>query len=266
MGIKVIVTAGPTNERIDSVMKITNMSTGSLGSTVADTLVNDPEVGQEIDRLYYISPELARKPERDNRIIRLEIESAEDLKAELERLLTTERIDVVVHSAAVGDYKARYSVRAESLAKEISSKLFGSSTYGPSAYEREQVILDVLKNPECVSDDSGKMSSYEPNLMTMMDLTPKVIGCIKEKSPDTLLIGFKLLDDVTKRELFEVASRLREKNNADYIIANDLSRIREGMHWAMFVNEYGIRREAWGKQDIAYDILDIVRELIRDHH
>jgi len=27
----IIVTSGPTNERIDAVMKITNMSTGALG-------------------------------------------------------------------------------------------------------------------------------------------------------------------------------------------------------------------------------------------
>lgn len=34
---KIIITAGPTNERIDSVMKITNMSTGSMGCNVAET-------------------------------------------------------------------------------------------------------------------------------------------------------------------------------------------------------------------------------------
>ena len=36
---KIIVTAGPTNERIDSVMKITNMSTGALGSVFVETFL-----------------------------------------------------------------------------------------------------------------------------------------------------------------------------------------------------------------------------------
>lgn len=262
MGMNIIVTAGPTNERIDSVMKITNMSTGSLGSTVVDTLMMNEVLRQHIDKIYYISPELARKPvANDGRIIYNTIESAEDLKARLEQILTSEKIDLVVHSAAVGDYKARYSVRAESLAKEISDELFGAHTA-----DREQIILNILKNPKCVSDDSGKMSSYEPNLMTMMDLTPKVIGCIKEKSPDTFLIGFKLLDGVSREELLDVAMKLRKKNNADIIIANDLSKIRDGMHWAMFVDKDGVKREAYGKQDIANGICDIAMGIVTEKY
>ena len=38
---KIIITAGPTNERIDSVMKITNMSTGALGCIFAETFLED---------------------------------------------------------------------------------------------------------------------------------------------------------------------------------------------------------------------------------
>ena len=35
----IIIDAGPTNERIDAVMKITNMSTGALGSIIADVIL-----------------------------------------------------------------------------------------------------------------------------------------------------------------------------------------------------------------------------------
>ena len=37
----IIITAGPTNERIDAVMKITNMSTGALGNVIAETFLKD---------------------------------------------------------------------------------------------------------------------------------------------------------------------------------------------------------------------------------
>ena len=42
----IIIDAGPTNERIDAVMKITNMSTGALGAIIADTILEhfDDEV------------------------------------------------------------------------------------------------------------------------------------------------------------------------------------------------------------------------------
>ena len=49
----VIITAGPTNERIDSVMKITNMSTGALGSIIAETLLEKKQ--NEIGTIYYVS-------------------------------------------------------------------------------------------------------------------------------------------------------------------------------------------------------------------
>ena len=39
----IIITAGPTNERIDDVMKITNMSTGALGCNIAETFLEDKE-------------------------------------------------------------------------------------------------------------------------------------------------------------------------------------------------------------------------------
>ena len=57
---RIIITSGPTNEQIDAVMKITNMSTGALGSVIAETFLR--ERNGEIDKLYYLSPKLALKP------------------------------------------------------------------------------------------------------------------------------------------------------------------------------------------------------------
>lgn len=262
MGKKIIVTAGPTNERIDSVMKITNMSTGSLGCFVAEELQR--RMADEIDRIYYISPKLARKPANiTSKVEYITIESAEDLLAEITRLFIMGHIDAVVHSAAVGDYKAKYSVRGEDLAKEIAGRVIEVYEGAGHVLDHDMiggVILDVLDNPRCAADDSGKMSSYEPHLMTMMALTPKVIGSIKKLSPDTMLIGFKLLDGVTKEELYDVASRLREKNRADYIIANDLSKIGDGMHWAMVVGKDGILKECSTKPEIAEAIVSLIEQ------
>lgn len=269
MGLKIIVTAGPTNERIDSVMKITNMSTGRTGSSIVEAMLREhvkPEHRGWLSKVYYLSPRLACKPKdfTDGGLVEyIEIESAEDLLKELKRLLTTEHIDAVVHSAAVGDYKAKYSVRGEDLAEEITKRILNAA-YGKRdqmssmEYVIRDIIMDVLDNPKCAADDSGKMSSYEPHLMTMMTLTPKVIGCIKETSPDTMLIGFKLLDGVTNEELFQVADKLREKNKADYIVANDLSRNHNGMHWAMIIGKDGIYKECWNNSEIAQTLVNLI--------
>ena len=48
---RIIITSGPTNEQIDAVMKITNMSTGALGSTIAETFLR--ERSKNIEKVYY---------------------------------------------------------------------------------------------------------------------------------------------------------------------------------------------------------------------
>lgn len=250
MGKKIIITSGPTNERIDAVMKITNMSTGSLGSLIAETFLREQD--DVIDKLYYISPKLARKPTVESKKLELvTIESAEDLLEALKHLLTSEHIDIVVHSAAVGDYKSRYTIRAEDLVDELLRKIPAMMVSGGITKES---LLRIFENPEAVCNNSTKISSYEPNLMTMMDLTPKVIGSIKELSPDTKLVGFKLLEGVTKLELYQTASHLRKKNRADYIVANDLSNIGGGRHWAMIIGENGFVKECQTKADIAANL------------
>lgn len=156
----------------------------------------------------------------------------------------------MVHSAAVGDYKATYSIRAEDLIDEIIRKQ--TEAGGVLGYDQ---LMGIFDSPEAVQNNSTKISSYEPHLMTMLTLTPKVIGSIKKLSPKTTLIGFKLLEGVSKDELLTVASRLREKNQADYIVANDLSKIGGGKHWAMVVGASGVEAECQTKQDIADAIL-----------
>lgn len=250
----IIITSGPTNERIDSVMKITNMSTGALGSIIADKLLE--ERGDELGTLYYISPKLAYKPKIKSDNLRLiTIESTIELLEKLKELLTTEKIDGVVHSSAVGDYYGEYAITGELLAEEIVTKTFGMDL---AEDELKKIIISIIENPSILTDNAGKISSYEKNLMVKLGLTPKVIGHIKEYSPETKLVGFKLLDGVSKEELYTVAHKLLVKNNADYIVANDLSKIGNGLHPAMIIDENGIYGECETKGDIAEEITKIL--------
>lgn len=269
---KIIITAGPTNERIDAVMQITNMSTGSLGCRIAETILNNPETAEQVEKLYYISTKLAYKPKVDDfkdRLDCIRVDDTEELQAVLKVLLRNEHIDAVVHSAAVGDYKGKYVITGEALAQEIAGKVMeqihqqGQESLTTQAIN--DIVLTVCDNPASIADNSTKISSYEPRLMVRLDLTPKVISQIKTWSPKTLLIGFKLLDHVSREELFDVASRLREKNNADYIIANDLSKIGGGDgHWAMVIgkdpdsDKSMVLKECQTKRDIAITIASLL--------
>lgn len=250
---KIIITAGPTNERIDSVMKITNMSTGALGCVFAETFIEDMD--DEIEKIFYISTKMSYKPRVENSKIEcVTIESTQDLINALKEIFSKNKIDIVIHSAAVGDYVGKYSIRAEELIDEILETV----KLTPTSELTKEKLMSIFENPRAIADNSGKMSSYEPHLMTMFDLTPKVIGIIKKLAPNVKLVGFKLLDGVDKEELLQVATKLRKKNNADYIVANDLSKIGKGKHWAMIVGNNGIIQECNTKKDIAKAIETLV--------
>ncbi len=249
----IVITAGPTNERLDAVMKITNMSTGALGKKIAEEFWKEEE---NIQNLYYLSPKLARKPEIDSEKVHLiSIESARDLLEELKKIFLKEKIYAMVHSAAVGDYVGKYATTSSMLASEIAQKTYQQSF---SYEEYVRVILEILNNPENIISDEHKISSYEQELMFHLALTPKVISSIKKLSPMTRLFGFKLLDGVSKEELIQVASALRAKNNAEYIIANDLSQIGNGKHLAYFVGEQGVDYVCQNKEEIARTLRKII--------
>ncbi len=250
----IIITSGPTNERLDAVMKITNMSTGTLGAKIAEDFIINEE--DEIERVYYLSTKLSKKPNVSSpKLECITIESTDDLINELRTLLMNNRIDSVIHSAAVGDYKGEYSITASMLANEIAKKIYNLNIPREVLAEK---ILEIIRHPEITVSDEHKISSYEQDLMFKLTLTPKVIGEIKKISPATDLIGFKLLDGVSKEKLIEVATKLREKNKAKYIIANDLSKIGNGKHKAYFVGENGVEYICETKDDIAKTLRKVI--------
>ena len=249
----IIIDAGPTNERIDAVMKITNMSTGALGSIIADTILAN--FGDEVENLFYICPKLCYKPKIvSDKVKFITIDSTEDLINALEELFTKYKIDAIVHSSAVGDYKGKYVIRAEDIIDEIVESDFENL----SKEEKKEKLLKIFENPTCICNDESKISSYEKNLIVKLDLTPKVISRIKKLSPSTMLIGFKLLEGVSEDELYTVAHNLLIKNNADYIVANLLNRIGNGRHFAMVINKDGILTKCDTKPKIA----DVISNLI----
>lgn len=256
----IIVTAGPTNERMDAVMKITNMSTGALGARIVEAFLGRQDGyschAEGIGKIYYIAQKLSRRPivpdGQKDKIHDIQVESTDDLLNTLRVLLSNpaEHIDAVVHSAAVGDYKGRYMARAEDVVQEIMDK---QEAAGRRLSRQE--LTDILTFPDCVMNDATKLSSYEPNLFCMLELTPKVIREIKKISPDTLLIGFKLLEGVPEAELLAAAHGIQEKSGAEFVIANDLANIGKGKHSAMMVGPNGnVVKVFENKNEIAEEI------------
>lgn len=234
---KILITAGPTNEYIDEVMKITNMSTGRLGIELTKNYLNE---GYEVTLIATRSVVRSNLYERYNlgnnpNLKTIPIETTEDM---LQALIneSKNKYDLVIHSSAVGDYKPEFSFRMEDLAEELANAI-------KEGLITKEEILSILTNPKCKVNDDTKISSYEPHLTVKLTLTPKLISRLRELFPEATLIGFKLLENVTKEHLLEVAKKLCIKNNMDYIIANDLHDLRQGTHLSFLVNKDGYQNE-----------------------
>ena len=231
---KILITAGPTNEYIDEVMKITNMSTGRLGVELSKNFTNE---GCFVTLICTRSVARGGLYERYNlannkNLKTVQIETTDDMYKALENE-SKEHYDLVIHASAVGDYKADFSFRMEDMAKELLETVNKEKTY--------EAILNVLTNPKCKVNDDTKISSYEPNLTVKLGLTTKLISHLKEWFTGSVLVGFKLLENVSKEHLIEVARKLCVKNSMDYIIANDLADLRKGNHISYLVDSEGFK-------------------------
>ncbi len=96
-GKKVIVTAGPTREKIDPVRFITNYSTGKMGYAIAEAA---SALGAEV---ILVSGPVALEPPKGVRLI--SVESAQEMyEAVMEEFSGS---DLVVKTAAVADYRPK---------------------------------------------------------------------------------------------------------------------------------------------------------------
>lgn len=219
---KYVITSGGISEKIDNVRKITNSSSGKLGMTIANHLL---ESKSDIT-IYYVCSKNALRPS-NKRVKIIEVVGTMDLKDKVESLLRNEKIDYFIHTMAVADYMVDYVTTVDKMKKSFLNNS----------------DMEVIKDT--------KISSYENNLVLVLKPTPKIIGLIKEESPLTYLVGFKLLDGVSKKELIEVAMRLRDKNKCDLVVANDLEDIRNKEHKAYIIDKEDKVVEASDKEDIA---------------
>ena len=234
---KIIITAGGTSEKIDNVRKITNSSSGKLGMTIANHFLNE----NDDLIIYYVCSKNSLKP-TDEKVKIIEIDGTMDLKNKIENLLLNEKIDYFIHSMAISDYMTDYVTTLERIKESVKNT---------------NNIDEAFSNIEIIK--GSKISSYENNLVIVLKPTPKIISIIKDLSPSTYLVGFKLLDGVSKEELIEVAKKLRDKNKCDLVVANDLSSIRNGNHIAYIIDKNNNIEESIGKDDIAKKLVRRIR-------
>ncbi|MGD9901513.1 MAG: phosphopantothenoylcysteine decarboxylase [Spirochaetales bacterium] len=234
--MNVVITSGGTSEKIDDVRKITNRSSGKLGSIIASTLLTDKDL--QIENLFYICSKTALKP-TGNKAHIIVVESANSVLEAVKTVLKDNKIDVFIHTMAVSDYTVQYVSTSGLLAEYIEKNV-----------NREPIkyLIDNNQNKLAVNT---KISSNEDDLIIKLKKTPKIISQIKLISPNTFLIGFKLLNDVPFEELKNRALELMAKNSCDLVVGNDLSNITKYRHLATIFDTMGNELFCKTKKQIA---------------
>jgi phosphopantothenate--cysteine ligase len=229
----IVITAGGTSEKIDEVRVISNFSSGRLGLTIAKCFLESETA--DVGKIYYMCDRNTVVPE-DERVEVVRVLGAQGLLDALVSLLTTTKIDAVIHAMAVSDYTVKRvtTMRAIKAGEEDSDKFNGET----------------------------KISSEIDDLVIVLKRNPKVISEIKKLQKETILVGFKLLSKVSKDELIETAYKLLKKNDCDMVLANDLSEIKGEEHVGYLISRNGDYVRLTTKEQIANEIVKNVEQLL----
>ena len=217
--MNILITSGGTSEKIDRVRSITNHSTGRLGKIIAETFLDKG------DQVTLVTTPKAVRPAAHPNLTIVQIENVAELLETLEPLVHTH--DVLIHAMAVSDYTPVYMTGLEAVAASSDMTEFLNKT-----------------------NSESKISSQDDVQVLFLKKTPKIISLVKKWNPAIRLIGFKLLVNVTKEELLKTARASLIKNQAEIIVANDLTEISNQEHKAYLVGKETVT-QAQSKEEIA---------------
>ena len=178
-----IVTAGPTFEPLDDVRRLTNFSTGRLGTELANHLVAR---GHHVTLLAGESATYAG--ERRAQTVKT-FSTTADLRAKL-KSFSPKKVDAIFHAAAVSD--------------------FG---FGRVFLENESGKYTALKVSKKISTRAGA-------LLVELVPTPKIIGELRDWFPRTRLIGWKFEANGGRSDALRAARRQLADCATDYCVAN----------------------------------------------
>ena len=179
-----IVTAGPTYEPIDQVRRLTNHSTGQLGTGLAKRLADD---GHEVTLLRGRSATHTEMPEG---IDLQKFTTTEDLTKKLERLARAEPVaGAVFHAAAVSDFAV--------------GQIFRRADDGQ---------LKPL--------NAGKLSTRDGDLLLELKPTPKIIASLREWFAEALLVGWKYEVDGARNSALDQGQTQISENQTNGCVVN----------------------------------------------
>jgi len=178
-----IVTAGPTFEPLDDVRRLTNFSTGRLGTELANFLAAR---GHKVVLL--IGETAVYSGERNAQRVEIFTTTA-DLREKL-KLLSAKKADAIFHAAAVSDF-------------------FFGRIFAPDAANK----LAEIKSGRKISTGQGK-------LLAELLPTPKIISELRGWFPKAKITGWKFETDGGRADAIALARKQIADCRTDLCVVN----------------------------------------------
>ena len=180
--VKCIVTAGPTYEELDDVRRMTNFSTGALGTELANYLVQQ---GHEVALLrgYY----------------------------------STCRIETAAQSVQVFTTAADLSRRLKGLGSGKVGAVFHAAAVGDFAFGK---IWRRVSNNKLSEIKSRKFPTRWGTVLAELKPAPKIIARLRGWFPKARLAGWKYEVDGARKDAILRAERQMKENQTDVCVVN----------------------------------------------
>ena len=205
-GMKIVVTAGPTRERIDAVRFISNPSTGRMGFALAAAAY-----GRGAD-VVLISGPTEVIPPRGPVLIRV-TSAAEMLQAVLEHRT---RADVLIMAAAVSDFKPARSSGRKIKKQEAATMLELARTEDILATVgrlpgRPLLVGFAAETDDLLDNARKKMKEKDIDLIVANDLSKQGAGFAVDTNSVTLIERSGGMTEIPLMPKAEIAARIMDK-------------------------------------------------------
>ncbi|HEY3761307.1 MAG TPA: phosphopantothenoylcysteine decarboxylase [Verrucomicrobiae bacterium] len=178
-----LVTAGPTYEPLDDVRRLTNFSTGRLGTELANFLVARGH------KVVLLIGEMATYPgERKAHKVE-QFSTAADLHDKF-KTLSGKKADAIFHAAAVGDF-----------------------AFGRIFEPGETGKLSEIKGAKKISTRQGK-------LLAELLPTPKIISELRKLFPKTMIVGWKFEADGKRADVIAAGQKQLDDCSTNFCVVN----------------------------------------------
>jgi phosphopantothenoylcysteine decarboxylase/phosphopantothenate--cysteine ligase len=213
-GETILITAGPTREKIDPTRYLTNRSSGRMGYAMAEVALRRGA------RVILVSGPTALTPPAAAEITR--VESAEQMLDATMSLLS--QATIVIKAAAVSDYQAK-SIAPQKIKRKGSITLDLQPTVDIlkeiSSHKQSQIVIGFAAETENVLENARqKLASKNLDAIVVNDVSREGIGFDSDRNEVTIITHEEVVEvpETTKWEVaqrvLDQAARLRQRRKA----------------------------------------------------